>query len=79
MLISTAIINGLAVVGACTIADKVIVPAAKFTGMLLGKGYAKLLNKVFDKAEEKAKAKRAVKSDCVKEDDILNLIRECKA
>ena len=77
MITEAMVMKGLAYVGAVTIADKVVVPAAGFVGNKIGKGFGKLANKL-DKNGKKQNGKGKVEmNDQAKEEAILALLAEC--
>lgn len=76
MITEAMVMKGLACIGAWTVADKVVVPAAGFVGTQVGRGVGKLANKLNKKGQKNGKEKVEL-NDQAKEQAILALLAEC--
>jgi hypothetical protein len=75
MITEAMVIKGLACVGAWTVADKVIAPAAGFAGKKIGQGVGALVNKLDKNGKRTGKGK--VGNDQATEQAIMALLAEC--
>ena len=76
MITEAMVIKGLAYVGAWTVADKVVAPAAGFVGKKVGQGIGALANKLDRKGKKNGKEKVKT-TDQANEKAILALLAEC--
>lgn len=76
MITEAMVMKGFAYVGAWTIADKVVAPAAGFVGDKIGNGIGKLVNKLDRKGKKNGKEKVEM-NDQAKEEAIMALLAEC--